>query len=287
MSCVSLQRKNKNGADVRAIRTVKNYDSERTKYGIYKAYQQSENIIIDHSYDNSNNNMRQKKTIQIENINNLNNNTQNLIKNRMNHKNNNNNDAMRINTVTYYSGTVGDDLNKGRSTSTIKVRRNVDNNYTANKIKNDEKNAKKNKNNKSLNKIEIDNGRRTNDNLVFINSNKNTSIKYINKTKNYYTIANDDTKENIIKNNRRKNKIAVECYSNNNNNHYITEKALNEKEYKYNKNSIKIGNNNNNTLIQMSNFEISYESDKGERNAYDSYKKKKKNIMNNNMKKKR
>ena len=137
-------RKNKNGAEVRAIRTVKNYDSERTKYSIYKAYQQGEDIIIDHSYDNSNNNMRQKKTIQIENINNLNNNTQNLINNRMNHKiNNNNNGAIRINTVTYYSGTVGDDLNKGRSTSTIKVRRNVDNNFTANKIKNDEKILKK------------------------------------------------------------------------------------------------------------------------------------------------
>ena len=262
-------RKNNNGTEIKALKPILSNNNDRTKFGTYNTYQQVDNAITEYSYNNNLNSTRQKKITQEENISN---NAQNLIKNRMNHKINN--DAVRMNTITYYSGTVGvgEDIGKGRNTSTIKISQNVENNFIANsKIKNYEKKCGNNKNNKSANRLELNNKRKTNDSLVFINSNKNTSIRYINNT-----IENKESKGNIIINNKRKNNITAEFNSNT----YIYEKEMNESVCNYNNNSSKMRKNNN-KLIKMSNFEISYESDKGEKNTYNSCKKKRNNIINN------
>ena len=285
-------RKNKNGVETKPLRTIKNYNTERLKYGTYNTYQQADEFFTEHSYDaikpneTSSNYTRHKKSIEE----NLNNNIHNInYKNRTNNNQAeykvNSNDVMRINTITYYS--EKDDVNKGRSSSTIKRSNNMENTLSMNnKLKKEEKNVK------STNRIELDNGKKNNDNLVFINTNKNTSIRYINKTKNNNTSnANDGYRDIIIKNNRRKNKNEIYISesnlnnnnnnnNNNNSNNYINDNKSNEKEYKFNKHSTKVGNNNK--LIKMSNFEISYESDKGERNTYNSYKKNKSSIINNN-----
>ena len=278
----------KNGTENKPIRKIKNYNTERLKRGAHDNQPPSDDYFTDHSYDTSKPSgsnsyyVRRNRPAQEESINNNKQsiNTKNRINNIKSDYKTNDNDIMRINAITYYS--EKDDKNKIKSVSSNKKNKNLENTLSFNnyyKSKNEDKNLK------NMNRVELDSNKNNNGNLIFINSNKNTSIKVINKSKTNFSNLNlnNGNNDKIISNNRRKNKNELYTSENNlsninnisnNNNSYF------EKEYKFNKHSTKLPNNNK--LIQMSNFEITYESDKGERNSYNSYKKNRSNYYNNN-----
>ena len=267
----------KNETDNKPLKKIKNYNAQRMKRGTYEAPHPSDEYFEDHSYDNAKPNdlnsyyIRKKKLSQEENL--LNN------KQNVNAKNKftkiqpdykiNNNDIMRINTFTYFSEEY--DKNKGRSVSSTKINKKLENTLT---INNTNKSRIEDKRIKNMNRAELDNNSKSNDRSIFTNSNKNASIKIINKTKSFLNSkTNDENRVKNMKNDRRKNKNEEYMSDNNLNNNY-----LNEAENKYSKHSTKL---NNNRLIKMSGFEISYESDKGERNSYNNYKKNKNNTIQN------
>ena len=260
------------------LKNIKNYNTQSVKRGTYDGSQYSEEYFPEHSYDTA------KPTSLNSYYTNNKKMTQNeSLSDKQNYKirsnnihpdyniNINNNDIMRINTITYC--TERDDKNKGRSVSITKKNQFLENNLSINN-----KNSKIDENNlRNMNKVELENNAKNNGNLIFINSNKNTSIKIINKTKNNNYMNSNSINENrdIINNNRRKNKNEVYISNKTINNNF--DNKSNEKENKYNKYTYK---NNNDKEIKVSGFEISYESDKGEKNSNNSYKKHRNNIIN-------
>ena len=257
-------------ANNKALKNVINNENKRTKRNTYDSQPHPEEYFIDHSYDNArlsgvNSNYTKRSHLPQEQ-NNINNNYKNKISNAPQ----TNNDITKINTFTYYSEINHNNI--GRSVSSSKASTNLQNTLNnPSKSRIDEKNAK------NKNHVESDNKSKNNGNLIFINSNRNTSIKIINKSKNnaFTPNSNDENREQILKNDRRRNRneVYISDYRQNNNN------ADKTKEKKYNKGSTKL---NHNKVIAMSGFEISYESDKGERNTYNSYKRNKSNIINTN-----
>ena len=284
----------KNPTENKPLKKVYNYNAERIKRGAYDNQHPSSDYFTEHSNDANKTSgtnsyyIRRNKPTPDATLNNSNINKQNMNNNRRIHNikpsiKTDDNDIMRINAITYYS--EKDDKNKVKSTSSYKISKNYGDaivNNRQNKLKIDEKNIK------NMNRIELDGNKKNNGNLIFINSNRNTSIKIVNKSKSNFSnlnLNNDkNEKSKILINNKRKNKNELYISENNmnnfNNNNYYNDKYLTEKDYKFSKHSTKLPNNNK--LIQMSNFEITYESDKGERNAYKKYKKIKTN--NNNTK---
>ena len=287
----------KNPTENKPLKKVFNYNAERIKRGAYDSQHPSSDYFTEHSNDANKTSgtnsyyIRRNKPTPDSTLNNSNvNNKQNMNNNRRINNikpsiKTDDNDIMRINAITYYS--EKDDKNKVKSTSSYKISKNYGDvivNNRQNKLKIDEKNMK------NMNRIELDGNKKNNGKF------KNTSLKIVNKSKSNFSdlnlnnVNNDkNDKNNKIKmNNKRKNKNELYISENNmnnmnnlnnfNNNNYYNDKYLNEKEYKFSKHSTKLPNNNK--LIQMSNFEITYESDKGERNAYKNYKKIKTN--NNN-----
>ena len=281
----------KNPTENKLVKKINNYNVERIKRGTYDNQQPTSDYFTEQSNDTNKSNgknsyyIRRNKPIKDDSINN-NNNRQNINNNKRIHNirptiKTEENDIMRMNVISYYS--EKDDKNKGKSTSSYKITKNYGEvlfNNRQNKSKIDDKNIK------NMNRIELDGNKNNNGNLIYINSNNNTSIKIVNKSKSNFSnlnLNNDKTDKNdkITMNNRRKNKNELIISGNNmSNNNNINDKNLNEQEYKYSKHSTKLQNNNN--LIQMSNFELTYESDKGQRNAYKSYKKDR--TINNNTK---
>ena len=240
------------------LKRVNNYENKRSKRGTYisqvypdenlsEYYYHSTIGEVNSFYTNGNEFPREDNNINKNKIKNY--------KNRINNTQQTNNDIKQINTITYYS--VIDDNNKGRSTSSNKLSSNIQNT-----LNNQNKSRIKEKNDKNTNYVEIDNKYKNNGNLLFFDSNKNY------KNNNFNSIVNDENKEKIVKINRRKKRNEVYISDNRQNIDKLNEK-------KYNHNSIKINNNK----IMMSGFEISYESDKGERNTYNNYKKYKNNII--------
>ena len=264
----------KNDNENKLIKKSSNYITRVVKRGTYDGLRSLEDYYIDRSNDaskliknNNNSYIRHNNTTFIDNINN---NKQNY-KNRLNtiqpEYNINRNDVMRINTITYFS--ERDDTNKGRSISSTTIKQNLQNTHLGgNNIRN-------------MNRVELDNNTRNNGNQYLINTNKNTSLKIINKTKSNYLNLNttDGSKQKMIINDRRKknNEIYISGNNNNlNNNNYDSD----VKEYnKYNQYSTKLAYTNR--PIKMNTFEISYESDKGERYSYNNFQKNISNINNN------
>ena len=249
---------------------IKNYDIQRKKHGTNESPHLSDEYFEDHYYDNAKSNVQKvyyishKKSSKEENS--LNNKQNISIKNKFTEikpdYTKNNNEIMRINTFNYFP--EESDKNNGKSVSSSKINNKFDNTLT---LSNQNKSRKEDKRMKDMKRLELDNNSKNNDNSVLVDSNKNSSIKIINKTKIKSFLkpsTNDENKEKVIKNNQRKNK--KEEYISGN---YLNNNYLNEKENKYHKNSTKIYNNNQ--LIKMSGFEISYESDIGERNSYNNY----------------
>ena len=269
------------------IKKLKNYNTHRMKRGSYENIRPLEEDFNDHSYDSSKQNVgktyiiRKKNSNQEENFNYKSGQNINFknkyVKIQPDYKITNN-DIMRINTFTYFSEEM--DKNNERSASSNKNNKKLENSLYTN---NPNRTRVEDNNNKNMNRIEIDNNSKNNGNLVFYNSNKNTSVKITNKTKKKYNNSNttDEKKEKILNNNRRKYKNEVLYTESNINHDYINDNRLNENENekKYSKHSNKISNNNR--IIQMSGFEISYESDKGERNSYNSYRKNRNNFIGN------
>ena len=173
-----------------------------------------------------------------------------------------NNDKIRINM--YLS--ENHDKEKKRTISSNRINKNFENTLSKYKLNESngiiKNNEEKNKNLK---------------NLYFINSNKNTSIKIINIAKNNFSSPNTidkKSKQLLIKSEKTKNK--KEIFDNNN-------KSLDNNYYYDNpKNNHKYLNAINNELIQMTNFEFYYESEKGERNSYINYNKIKNDKIKNN-----
>ena len=276
-------RKNENGN--KSLKQIKNYNTQKMKRGTYEAPHSTEQYFTDHSYDNTKQNQRNsyyqknKKSSQEDNV--INN------KQNINYKNKynkiqpdykiNSNDIMRINSITFFSEEY--DNNKGRSISSTKINKKIEDTLNVN---NQNHSRIEDKRIKNMNRVELDNNSKNNSNSIFINSNENTPLKIINKIKSNFPYSNthDENGEKLIKNNRRKNKNKTYIFDHSINNNYLNDNILNEKENKLSKYSTKI--NNNNRLIKMIRFEISYESDKGERNTYNSYKKNRNNIINNN-----
>ena len=249
------------------LKKIKNFNNQRMEPGTYVAPHPVEEYYTDHSYDNSKQNggisyyIKHERSTQEVNLCNKreSNNYKNRINNIQSNYKNNNNDNMRINTFSYYP--ENNDKNKGRSVSSSKMGRRIENTLS---INNQNIAKKELKSTKNSNIVELENNMKNNGNLIFINSNKNTSIKIINKTSNYLnSLPSEDHQGKIYRNEKRKNRNEV----------YMTDSHKNNHEKK---NSIKLTNNNQ--IIQMSGFEFSYESDKGEKN---SYKKKKDNFINN------
>ena len=284
----------RNTTESREIKKINNYDSERVSE-TYDIQQSNVQYYTDHSYDANKKKestsyyIRHKKLTQDDNL--------NLIKQKIIYKNNNdnnikkleykanNNDIMRINTITYFSETSN--KTKGRSVSNIKKNKELENN-----IENGQGSLKfENKNPKIIKRIELDYGKKNNGNSKVSNyNNKNTSLKIINKNKtnyaSYSNVINKDkevketNKEKTVGYRRRKNKNEIYISGNDKNINSDSNKLSEmEKDNKYGKYSSKITSNSNNYFIRMSNFEITYESDKGERKTYERTKNK--NIINN------
>ena len=250
-------------------RKIKQYNTQRKKHGTNESPYPSDEYFEDHYYDNAKTNVQKNYYIRHKKSSNEENSLNN--KQNVNFKNKftkikpdytkNNNEIMRINTFNYFPEEI--DKNNRRSESSTKKNNKLDNTLT---MSNQNKSRIEGKRMKDMKRLELDNNSKNNDNLGFVNSNKNNSIKIINKTKSFLkSSTNDENREKVIKNNKRKNKNEEYMPEN-----YLNYNYLNEKENKYNKNSTKIYNNNQ--LIKMSGFEISYESDKAERNSYNSYK---------------
>ena len=257
------------------LKKIKNFTTQRLERGTYVANHPVEEYYTDHSYDNAKPNggisyyIKHERSTQEVNLSNKrpSNNYKERINNIQSNYKKNNNENMRINTISYYH--ESNNKNKGRSVSSSKTNRRIDNTLS---INNQNIPKKEQKNIKNKNIVELEKHMKNNGNLIFINSNKNTSIKIINKTSNYLnSVPNEVNQEKIYRNEKRKNRNEVYITDSHKNNH--------EKEKNYQKNSSNLTNNNR--IIQMSGFEISYESDKGERNTYNSYKKNKANFINN------
>ena len=271
----------------RIAKKFKNYESNRPKSGTFDAQKTNEEYYNEFLNDTSRKKenitcyIKHKRSTLEDNLSQI---KQNLdykkgINNnvKQDHKANNN-DIMRINTITYFSEVK--DKNNVRSISTSKKNNNIENTYIIEK-----RNAKlEDKKRQIENKIELDYSIKKDEKINI----KNASSKIINKTRsNYPNLSNDINKykdinrENIAKYGRRSNKNSINIKDssylkttiNNNDN------KLKENENKFIKHSSIISTNKN-KYIRICNFEITYESDQGEKKNFTSNKKNR-SIINN------
>ena len=249
-----------------------NYIKLGIKQGTYDQSRPRVDYLTENSYDISklygnNSYYNRYKYSTLENLKNNKQNKNNKLNIIQTEYNLNRNDVMRNNNTIFYSERA--EKNKGRSISSTKIKRILENTI----LNNNQKITKFDGNNlRNMNKVELNNNSRNDGNLYLVNSNKNTSIKIINKTKSYINAnRNEENKQKMFVNDRRKNKNDIYILDNNlnlnnNNGSQLYEKNNN----KYNKYSTKIADNN--IPIKMNAFEISYESDKEEKNSYNNYK---------------
>ena len=277
----------KNQQENNAIKKINNNKIDRIKIGKNENKQSTTGVLTDHSYDKyksggaNSNYVRRNQIIQNEAINNNkqiinNNNTRMNIINNKNNVKSKENEIIKAHDIIYYSEKEDKNINKNKikGTSSYKNNKNYDNIVILNNRK-DIKSKIDEKNLKNRNRIELDGDKNRKSNLILVNSNKNTSFKIINKTKTNYSNFNTENENNRIKKRNENKELYISENNMENLSNCYEENYLNEKEYKFSKHSTKLPNNKG--LMQMSNFEITYESDKGERNAHKNYIKNKTN----------